>query len=87
MLSFDNMVQGTMLIYYYKERNKKKKEVVYKISCGKCNFFYVGKTDRALATRVRTSVAIRSFNINNAIAKHSIETGYLPDSDLRYPRA
>ena len=40
----------------------------------------MGETCRSLATRVREhQYAIRSFYINNAVAKHSIEIGHLPD--------
>ena len=58
-----------------------KKGVVYKMLCGTCDFCYVGEMCRSLAARVKEhEYAIRSFYINNAIAKHSIvDTGLLPD--------
>ena len=58
------------------------KGVVYKIPCSNCKMFYIGETGRTLAKRITEhKYAIRSMNLDNAIAKHCWNTGHQIDWD------
>jgi len=53
---------------------------VYKIPCRDCNKFYIGETGRNLKQRIKEhKTAIQSFNTNNGLAVHSINSGHTID--------
>ena len=58
------------------------KGVVYQIPCSNCKLNYKGKRGRTLAKMISEhKYAIRSMNLDNALAKHCWNTGHQIDWD------
>ena len=53
-------------------------DIIYKISCTKCDMSYIGETGRSLKDRLTEHK--RAFRLNNpglsAVAEHAIDTGH-----------
>ena len=50
----------------------KQSNVIYKVACGKCTEFYIGKTNRRLQTRLNE----HKKDVNSALNEHSILTDH-----------
>ena len=50
----------------------KQSNVIYKVACGNCTEFYIGKTNRRLQTRINE----HKKDVNSALNEHSILTDH-----------
>ena len=82
VFKYHNSIKKHLVNIKGKVNYMNKQGVVYKIPCAVCDLCYIGETGRSLSVRIKEhKYAVRTMNMNNAIAVHANDTGHLPNWD------